>query len=117
MKVFCLLLIFTGAFFTSNAQTTQTKISVADTTKKVQVVDAACGQCRFGLPGKGCNLAIRTGGKAYFVDGTSIDEHGDAHASDGFCNAVRPAQVQGKIVDNRFKASYFKLVKAGTVKD
>ncbi len=117
MKLFCLLLIFNCAFFICTAQTTPTKISVADTTKKVELVDAACGQCRFGLPGKGCNLAIRTGGKAYFVDGTSIDEHGDAHASDGFCNAIREAQVQGKIVGNRFNATYFKLVKVEATKD
>ena len=76
------------------------------------IVDAACGQCKMGLPGKGCNLAVRIDGKAYFVDGTSIDDHGDAHAKEGFCNAIRKASVQGEIVDDSFKASYFKLVPA-----
>ena len=49
-------------------------------------------------------------GKAYFVDGTKIDDHGDAHAEDGFCEAIRKAEVQGKVVDGRFKATYFKLL-------
>jgi len=62
------------------------------------------------LAGKGCNLAIRINGKAYFVDGTKIDDHGDAHDDDGFCNTIRQAKVQGAIVDNRFKVTYFKLL-------
>jgi hypothetical protein len=49
-------------------------------------------------------------GKAYFVDGTNIDSHGDAHAKDGFCSAIRRAEVQGEVVDNRFVATYFKLL-------
>ncbi|WBA43687.1 DUF6370 family protein [Hymenobacter canadensis] len=73
-------------------------------------VDASCGQCRFGLKGKDCDLAIRMDGKAYFVDGTTIDSHGDAHADNGFCNTVRKAEVQGSVVDNRFKATYFRLL-------
>ena len=82
-----------------------------DTAKKLYVVEASCGQCQFGLKSKqGCDLAVRIDGKAYFVDGTKIDEHGDAHASDGFCEAVRKAEVQGKIVKGRFKSSYFKLL-------
>jgi hypothetical protein len=52
----------------------------------VRRVEAACGECRFGLPGSGCDLAVRIDGVAYFVDGTGIDDHGDAHAQDGFCN-------------------------------
>ncbi|RYU75844.1 hypothetical protein EWM57_19360 [Hymenobacter persicinus] len=78
----------------------------------MQVVEASCGQCRLGLPGKSCDLAVRLNGQAYFVDGTSIDAHGDAHAKDGFCQAIRQAQVQGEIVDNRFKATYFRLLPA-----
>lgn len=81
-----------------------------DTTQKTQVVEAACGQCRFGLKGEGCDLAVRINGTAYFVEGTAIDDHGDAHASDGFCNAIRKATIKGNIVNNRFAATYFKLV-------
>jgi hypothetical protein len=53
---------------------------------------------------------VRINGKCYFVDGTSIDDHGDAHAGDGFCEAIRKAKVQGEIVNNRFKATYFELI-------
>ena len=85
---------------------------VAQETKvqQKQIVEASCGQCQFGMKGKACDLAVRLDGKPYFVDGTHIDQHGDAHAADGFCAAVRKAEVVGEIVDNRFKATYFKLL-------
>jgi len=75
-----------------------------------RTVEAACGQCQFELPGDGCDLAVRIQGVPYFVDGTGIDDHGDAHAADGFCNAVRGARVSGNVVDGRFHASAFTLV-------
>lgn len=77
---------------------------------KTQIVEASCGQCKFGMDAKGCDLAVRIDGKPYFVDGTSIDQHGDAHAHDGFCNTIRKAEVSGEIVDNRFKATSFVLI-------
>lgn len=73
-------------------------------------VETSCGQCNFGLKGSGCSVAVKIDGVAYFVDGVKIDEFGDAHADDGFCNAVRKADVKGKIVNGRFKASSFRLV-------
>ena len=77
-----------------------------------QVVEAACGQCQFGMTEKlGCDLAIRIDGENYFVDGTKIDEHGDAHADDGFCVVIRNANVTGKIVNGRFQAESFTLTK------
>lgn len=81
-----------------------------DPAKPLVTVEASCGQCQFHMEGKGCDLAVRIDGKAYYVDGTSIDEHGNAHAKDGFCEAVREAEVQGEVVDNRFRVSYFKLL-------
>lgn len=77
---------------------------------KSQIVEASCGQCQFGMEGYGCELAVRIDGKPYFVDGTSIDSHGDAHANDGFCAAIRKAAVVGEIKNNRFVASSFKLL-------
>ena|ERR1051325_8676178 len=91
-------------------QKSRAGIDKPDATKAIQVVEASCGECQFGLTGRGCDLAVRINGKAYFVDGTSIDEHGDAHAEDGFCEAIRKAEVQGAVVNHRFKATYFKLV-------
>lgn len=79
-------------------------------TPKKQIVEASCGQCQFGMEGKECDLAVRIEGKTYFVDGTHIDKHGDAHADDGFCAKVRKAEVVGEVVDNRFKVTYFKLL-------
>lgn len=78
--------------------------------KKTQIVDASCGQCQFGMKAGGCDLAVRIDGKPYFVDGTAIDQHGDAHAHDGFCSTVRKAEVVGEVVNDRFKATSFKLL-------
>jgi hypothetical protein len=88
-----------------------TTISAQDKeTSKTQIVETACGQCQFDMEGYGCELAVRIDGKCYFVDGTSIDSHGDAHADDGFCAAVRKAEVVGEIKDNRFVVLEFKLL-------
>ncbi|HEY0897685.1 MAG TPA: DUF6370 family protein [Sphingobacteriaceae bacterium] len=110
MKFFITALLVCFSALTTLAQQKETKVSEPDKTKKVLLVDAACGQCQFGLPGKSCDLAVRIDGKSYFVDGSDIDSHGDAHAKDGFCNAIRKAKVQGELVDNRFKSSYFQLI-------
>ncbi len=100
-KIFTLLFLFSIVFV--NAQDKKEQ-------PKAQIVEAACGQCQFEMKGNGCDLAVRIDGKSYFVDGTSIDSHGDAHANDGFCAAIRQAEVVGSILDNRFKATSFKLV-------
>ena len=103
----CVLLATTQ----SMAQAKETTINKPDPAKKIQIVEVSCGECQFKMEGKGCDLAIRINDKSYFVDGTSIDDHGDAHAKDGFCEAVRKAEVQGEIINNRFVATYFKLIK------
>ena len=80
-------------------------------TPKTQIVDASCGQCQFGMKSKsGCDLAIRMDGKSYFVEGTKLDDHGDAHAEDGFCSAIRKAEVSGEIVNEKYVATSFKLL-------
>jgi hypothetical protein len=89
-------------------------VSTPDPKKKIHVVEASCGECQFHMEGKGCHLAVRIKGKTYFVDGTSLDDHGDAHAADGFCEAIKKAEVQGTVVNNRFKVTYFKLVPVTT---
>jgi hypothetical protein len=80
------------------------------TTENAQIVEVSCGECNFGLKGKSCDLAVRIDGNAYFVDGTHIDDHGDSHAKDGFCETIRKAEVTGKIVDNRFLVTSFTLL-------
>jgi hypothetical protein len=116
MKSLSVFLAACFFYIGANAQSKETVSHTPDPSKPVQVVEAACGQCQFGLPGQDCELAVRINGKAYYVDGTSIDAHGNAHAKDGFCNAVRKAEVQGEVVDNRFKATYFKLIKPAAKK-
>ena len=106
MKSLLITLVISICFLSTKAQTK----NEPDPNKKLQTVEASCGQCKFGLKGKGCNLAVRFEDKAYFVDGTEIDSHGDAHESDGFCNAIRKAEVQGEVVNERFQVSYFKLL-------
>ena len=81
-----------------------------DPNKKVLLVEASCGQCQFKMIGKGCTLAVRIDGKSYFVEKADIDEFGDAHSKEGFCNAIRKAKVQGEVVGDKFVASYFALV-------
>ncbi len=108
-KIF-IVISFCFCIVTALAQNKQDSLAVPDCNKKIQIVEVSCGQCKLGLPGKSCDLAVRINGKAYFTDGTTIDEHGDAHAKDGFCNAIQKAQVQGEIVGDRFKVTYFKLV-------
>lgn len=110
MKIWLLLLALAFSGATAGAAHAQTAPKAHSASADTLLVDAACGQCRLGLPGKGCDLAVRVDGKPYFVTGTGIDAHGDAHARDGFCNAVRQARVLGQVVDNRFQVSYFQLV-------
>ncbi|MEY3678325.1 MAG: hypothetical protein RI924_466 [Bacteroidota bacterium] len=75
-----------------------------------QEVEASCGICKFGMEGDDCALAVKIDGKPYYVDGTSIDEHGDAHGKTGFCNAIRKAEVMGRLENGRFKVTKFKLL-------
>ncbi|MBL7024358.1 MAG: hypothetical protein ISR87_02800 [Candidatus Marinimicrobia bacterium] len=75
-----------------------------------QVMEVACGECLFGLPGDGCDLAVRFDGKAYFVSGTHIDAHGDAHAHDGFCNTIRTANVSGELLGDKYHVNSLELI-------
>jgi hypothetical protein len=110
MKPILLLLLSFSLGTVAMGQSKDAKVPAPDANQKVQSVETACGECKLGLKGKSCDLAVRIDGKSYFVDGFKIDDFGDAHATDGFCNAVRKAEVQGSIVDGRFKATYFKLL-------
>jgi hypothetical protein len=85
-------------------------LKTIDPAKKVLTVEASCGQCQFKMAGKGCTLAVRIDGKAYFVNKAHIDDFGDAHGKMGFCNAIRKAKVQGEVVDGKFMASYFEII-------
>ena len=104
MKKIIAIAFFTLGITTMNAQEKKTE-------QKPQIVEASCGQCQFGMKDKkGCDLAVRLDGKAYFVEGTDINKHGDAHAHDGFCSAIRQAEVVGEVKNNKFVVSQFKLL-------
>lgn len=112
------LITILGVVLFSFSSTAQNTIDPADAdATQIQIVEASCGQCNFGLTSKeGCDLAVKIDGKAYWVDGTDIHSHGDAHGAEGFCNSVRKAEIIGAIQDGRFKASYFKLLPTEPVK-
>lgn len=110
MKSVLLAFIFSFFTFVGFAQNQSSTSTKPDPTKNTAFFDASCGKCKFGLESNSCELAIRKDGKIYLVQGTSINDHGDAHAKNGFCNAIRMAAVQGEILDNKFIVSYFKLL-------
>lgn len=78
----------------------------------IQITEAkaSCGICMFDMDGFKCELAVKIDGANYYVEGTDIDDYGDAHSDDGFCNAIRDAKVQGQIVDDKYIVTYFKLI-------
>lgn len=113
MKTIFLSSLFLILSFGGFAQVSKNGAAKPDANKKVVLVEASCGECNFGMQGKSCELAIRMNGKVYFVDGATIQDFGSPHDKGGFCVAVRKAEVQGEVVNGRFKASYFKLLKPG----
>ncbi len=111
MKKIFILAISLFSFLVSFSQESSKKKMVFDPTKKVYELESACGTCMFKMQGKTCKLAVKLNNKNYYVEGTGIDDHGDAHDKDGFCNAIRKAKVQGEVVGDKFKVTYFELIK------
>ena len=94
--------------FYVQAQTGETTKATDST--KTMIVDASCGHCKFGMKSEDCALAVKIKGKAYWVEGASIDDFGDAHGADGMCKAVRKAEVSGEIKGDKYVAKSFKLL-------
>lgn len=84
--------------------------SVKETSKISQVANVSCGICNFKMTGEECDLAVEIDGKYYYTVGSGIDEHGDSHASDGFCNAIRKADVVGEIKHGVFYIESLKVL-------
>ena len=74
------------------------------------LVIASCGTCNLGVKKGGCSLSVKIGDNVYPVEGTSVHDHGDAHASDGFCSAIRVAWAKGRMKKKVFHAESFVLV-------
>jgi hypothetical protein len=82
------------------------RIKPSETVVAGRTVEAGCSLCVFHMPGESnCRLAVRIDGRPLLVEGSSIDDHGDAHAAEGLCSQVRAAVVDGRIRDGRFVAS------------
>jgi hypothetical protein len=109
-------LVLSAAFpLLASAQAARSLALAPDPGKPLLTVETSCGECQFGLPGQSCDVAVRLPqedgtNKAFFVDGVGISEYGHPHDKNGFCMQVRTAEVQGELVDGRFKTSYFKLL-------
>ena len=73
--------------------------------------EAACGICMLNMQGEECELAVKIKDSKYYVIGTGIDDHGNAHSKKGFCNAIRKAEIHGKVINNKYHITYFELVK------
>ena len=111
MKFSSLLIAFLVCSFCAAAQSAKPVLAdKPDPSKKIDTLEVACGMCQMELKGEDCALAVRVDKKAYYVDGTHIDSHGDAHAKDGFCNMIRKAAVQGSLVGEKYAVTYFKLL-------
>lgn len=71
-----------------------------------QEIQIGCSMCIYKMAGSSdCELAALVDGKAYLVEGSGIDDHGDAHAADGLCNTARSAVATGRIEGGRLKVS------------
>ena len=64
----------------------------------------SCGMCNFMNGDNDCALAIKVGSKVFSVKGVGIDDHGDSHARDGYCNVIKKVYVAGRIRGKRFTA-------------
>jgi len=85
--------------------------SLAQKKNKKYKVLTACGPCQFDMNSpSGCSLAIKIADKTYWVDGSSISDHGDEHAEDGLCRNVKKAEVKGTFDGNRFTSTSFALI-------
>lgn len=78
--------------------------------KKGNIVEAACGMCKFDMKGQGCELAVRINGTPYYVEGAKMSDYGNPHGDDGMCNAIRKAKVKGEVKDGKFMVSSFQLL-------
>ncbi len=62
----------------------------------------SCGMCNFFTYDNDCSMAVKIGKNVYEVEGAKIDDHGDSHARDGYCNVIKKVYVEGKISGNSF---------------
>tara|TARA_B100001250_G_C19404080_1_gene616046 strand:+ start:245 stop:628 length:384 start_codon:yes stop_codon:yes gene_type:complete len=71
----------------------------------------SCGMCNFMTNTEDCSLAIKIGSNVLNVSGVGIDDHGDSHAIDGYCNVIKKVYVEGKVEGKSFKPTTLKSLK------
>jgi len=112
MITFVFLVAFSGCTRneTSQPAITATETQATAQTTESRVVEAGCATCIFDMPGvTGCKLAVKIDDKSYLVVGSSMDDHGDAHAATGLCVTARKAKTVGTIKGDEFIATSFAL--------
>ena len=77
------------------------------------LVIASCGICNFdSRKSRSCSLFIKINNEIYPVNGTTVNDHGDMHAKEGFCRVKRIAYVSGNIKKGIFYSNIFKLIES-----
>lgn len=117
MKSLLSTVVFILFVSSSYSQVAKSLDKKPDASKELMLVEASCGECSYGMPGNDCDLAVKIKDSTYYVDGVGIYEFGHPHDKNGFCLTIRHAEVQGEVVNGRFKASYFKLLKEDVKND
>ena len=64
----------------------------------------SCGMCNFMNGDRDCALTIKVGSEVLTVRDVGIDDHGDSHARDGYCNVIKKVYVEGRVKGKSFKA-------------
>ncbi|MCG8407433.1 MAG: DUF1579 domain-containing protein [Phycisphaerales bacterium] len=85
--------------------TYERKAGGGETASAMKTVETGCGSCIFGMPVRGCKLAVKIDGKPYLVRGANVNAH-----NAGLCRGAKQAQCSGEVKDNVFLAKSFKLV-------
>jgi hypothetical protein len=71
-----------------------------------QRIQIGCSMCVYKMAGStDCELAAVVNGETYLVEGSGIDDHGDAHAADGLCNMARQARATGRVEGERLRVT------------
>ena len=96
--MFTLIVLFALRSHIGSTVTKKQNYFAGQETRKTRVLE---------MPGRGRKWPAR-------VDGTTINDHGDAHGDDEFCNSVRQARVQGHVEAERFVVKSFSLLSVET---
>ena len=96
----------------------QNELNSQHVMKVNRIVDPSCAKYQFNKKNdKDWLLAVEIYSDIYFFEVTTIDDHGDAHARDAFCNVVRKAHIEGAIENDKFYPENFRVLNYKEKKD